>query len=146
MHVGHQGRGTEYAYDEPDPAVLEAFPSPFNNPEANPHGALPSIHIEVPEFTNICPATGQPNFATIVIDYVPRERCVESKSLKLYMGRFRQHGEFQEACINRIANDLISLLDPESLRVEGRFTARGGIPLWPVATYRRSNEGGPFGS
>ena len=136
----HFGRPPEHAYTEPDPAVLEAFPSPFNNPENNPHGVQPAVHIEVPEFTNLCPATGQPNFATIIIDYVPRERCVETKSLKMYMGRFRQHEEFQEACINRMANDLISLLDPESLRVEGPFTARGGIPLWPLATYQRSSE------
>jgi 7-cyano-7-deazaguanine reductase len=136
----HYGRPTEYVYSEPDLAVLEAFPSPFANPEGNPHGVQPSVHIEVPEFTSLCPVTGKPNFATIIIDYVPRERCVESKSLHLYMGRFRQHGEFQEACVNRIANDLITLLDPESLRVEGRYAPRGGIPLWPVATYRRSAE------
>jgi 7-cyano-7-deazaguanine reductase len=71
-----------------------------------------------------------------LIDYTPRARCVESKSLKLYLGRFRQSAEFAESCVNRIANDLVTLLEPAHLRVEARFTPRGGIPLWPVAEYR----------
>jgi 7-cyano-7-deazaguanine reductase len=79
--------------------------------------------------------TGQPNFATI--DCVPDLRCVESKLLKLYLGRFRQSGEFHEACVNRIANDLIELLDPIYLNVEGRFTPQGGIHFWPTAEYHR---------
>ncbi|HEY9772944.1 MAG TPA: preQ(1) synthase [Planktothrix sp.] len=133
------GKQTTYLYDDPDPAVLEAVPSPFAKAE-NRHGVVGSLHIEAPEFTCLCPITGQPDFATIVIDYVPRERCVESKSLKLYLGRFRQFGEFHEASVNRIANDLIDLLDPESLTVEGRFTPRGGIPLWPRAEYKRAKK------
>jgi len=104
-----------------------------------------AIHIEAPEFTSLCPITGQPDFATIVIDYIPIERCVESKSLKLYLGRFRQEGEFHEACVNRIANDLVDLLDPLYMKVEGRFTPRGGIPLWPTAEYHRPSIDGAKG-
>lgn len=126
-----------YDHENPDAAVLEYFPSPFADREQNPHGVVGTLHIEAPEFTCICPITGQPDFATIVIDYLPRGRCVESKSLKLYLGRFRQTGTFHEACVNRIANDLVGLLDPETLTVEGRFTPRGGIPFWPRAEYRR---------
>lgn len=131
------GQPTTYQYDGPDPGLLEAFPNPFADPARNRHGVVGTLHIEVPEFTCLCPITGQPDFATIVIDYTPHERCVESKSLKLYMGSFRMAGEFHEASVNRIANDLIDLLDPRHLRVEGRFTPRGGIPFWPVAEYRR---------
>ena len=84
--------------------------------------------------------TGQPDFGTIVIDYQPDQYCVESKSLKLYLGTFRMKGEFHEACVNRIANDLISLLNPFQLTVTGEFTPRGGISLWPKAEYRRDKD------
>lgn len=131
------GQPTTYQYDHPNAALLEAFPSPFADPAQNRHGVVGTLHIEVPEFTCLCPITGQPDFATIVIDYTPDGRCVESKSLKLYMGSFRMAGEFHEASVNRIANDLIDLLEPLYIRVEGRFTPRGGIPFWPVAEYRR---------
>jgi 7-cyano-7-deazaguanine reductase len=140
QELKHLGKPTTYVYDDPDPAVLESVPSPFAQSE-NRNSVIGSIHIEIPEFTCLCPITGQPDFATIVIDYVPRERCVESKSLKLYLGRFRQFKEFHEGSVNRIANDLIDLLDPERLTVEGRFTPRGGIPLWPKAEYKRAQSG-----
>lgn len=120
---------TEYTYDKPSPALLEVFPNPFKSPSQG--GARGTVHIEVPEFTSLCPMTGQPDFATIVIDYQPRALCVESKSLKLYLMSFRQHGEFHEACVNRIGNDLTELLSPYWLKIEGRFTPRGGIPFWP---------------
>ena len=141
----HLGNKTTYVYDRPNPALLDAFPNPFADRKGNPHGVIGSLHIEAPEFTSLCPLTGQPDFATIVIDYVPRALCVESKALKLYLGAFRQKGEFHEACVNRIANDLITLLDPEYLKIEGRFTPRGGIPFWPVAEYRRPKGGRPNG-
>ena len=134
------GKPTTYVYDDPSPSVLEHVPSPFADRANNPNSVVGSLHIEAPEFTCLCPITGQPDFATIVIDYVPNKLCVESKSLKLYLGRFRQFREFHEACVNRIANDLVNLLDPESLTVEGRFTPRGGIPLWPKADYRRPKK------
>ena len=132
---------TAYRYDPPDATLLESFPSPFARPEMNPAGAVGTLHIECPEFTSLCPLTGQPDFAKIVIDYQPDQLCVESKSLKLYLGSFRMHGEFHEACVCRIANDLVALLQPRWLRVEGRFTPRGGIPLWPKAEYRRPDAG-----
>ncbi|GAB4302882.1 MAG: preQ(1) synthase [Desulfuromonadia bacterium] len=134
----HLGAGsTVYRYDHPDPSLLEAFPNPFADPDRNRVGAVGTIHIECPEFTSLCPITGQPDFARIVIDYRPDRLCVESKSLKLYLGSFRMHGEFHEACVSRICNDLVTLLDPIFLTVRGEFTPRGGIPFWPTATYER---------
>jgi 7-cyano-7-deazaguanine reductase len=117
---------TEYRYDNPDPG-----------PERNPAGITGTIHIECPEFTCLCPLTGQPDFARIVIDYQPDQLCVESKSLKLYLGSFRMFGEFHEAGVNRICNDLVKLLEPVSLTVRGEFTPRGGIPFWPTAEYKK---------
>jgi len=129
------GGETKVDYTSPDPSILEWFPNPFAIEELNPNRVRETIHIEAPEFTTLCPKTGQPDFATIVIDYRPKERCVESKSLKLYLDGFRMFGEFHEACVSRIANDLVTLLDPAWLKVEGRFTPRGGISFWPVAEY-----------
>jgi 7-cyano-7-deazaguanine reductase len=127
----HLGNTTVYSYDKPDSTLLEYFPAPFDT------RLKCNIHIVSPEFTSLCPKTGQPDFATIVVDYQPNERCVESKSYKLYLGSFRMHGEFHESCVNRIATDLIELLDPLWLKVEGRFTPRGGIPFWPTAEYTK---------
>jgi 7-cyano-7-deazaguanine reductase len=129
---------TGYSYDRPDAGLLEAFPSPFALPERNPCGAVGTLHIVCPEFTCLCPMTGQPDFGTIIIDYQPDLLCVESKSLKLYLGSFRMHGEFHEAGVNRICNDLVKLLDPIALTVKGEFTPRGGIPFWPTAEYRKT--------
>lgn len=99
---------------------LETFPNP--NPERDYE-----ISFEAPEFTCLCPMTGQPDFATIRIRYVPDEKCVELKSLKLYLWSFRDEGAFHEAVTNRIANDLISAIDPRFMEVEGDFYIRGGI-------------------
>lgn len=136
MELRALGKTTEYKYDQPDIEILEKIPNPFAG-EVNKHNVKGTIHVEAPEFTSICPVTGQPDFGTIVIDYQPDQFCVESKSLKLYLGTFRMKGEFHEACVNRIANDLVSLLDPFELVVIGQFTPRGGISLWPTAEYRR---------
>lgn len=115
--------------------LLEKFPSPFKlNTKNDIQG---SIHIECPEFTSLCPLTGQPDFAKIVIDYIPDEFCVESKALKIYIGSFRSQGEFHESCINRIANDLVDLLQPKWIRVVGEFTPRGAIPIWPTAEWKK---------
>lgn len=133
------GKVNKQIYDDPKPAILECFPNPFDDSKLNPNKVIGTIHIEAPEFTTLCPITGQPDFATIVIDYQPRGLCVESKSLKVYLGAFRQFPEFHEASVNRIANDLVSLLDPHYLKVEGRFTPRGGIPFWPQAEYTRAS-------
>ena len=131
----HLQKTTEYHYECPDISVLEVFPNPFADTDKNPNGVSGTVHIEIPEFTSLCPITGQPDFAVIVIDYKPAAYCVESKSLKLYLGRFRQNAEFHESCVNRIANDLISVMSPNYLKIEGRFTPRGGIPFWPTAEY-----------
>lgn len=136
LHALGNGQ-TRYRYDCPDASLLERFPNPFARGELNPAGVSGSLNITCPEFTSLCPMTGQPDFATIVIDMVPDAWCVESKSLKLYLGSFRQHGEFHEACICRICNDLVALLEPREIVVEGRFTPRGGIPLWPRASWRK---------
>lgn len=131
----HLQKTTEYHYEYPDISVLEVFPNPFADADKNPNGVSGTVHIEIPEFTSLCPITGQPDFAVIVIDYKPAAYCVESKSLKLYLGRFRQNAEFHESCVNRIANDLIGVMSPDYLKIEGRFTPRGGIPFWPTAEY-----------
>jgi 7-cyano-7-deazaguanine reductase len=141
---------TDYRFDGPHNELLEKFESPFwQTPEnvaegrtedgsrvRNEHNAGGSIHIEVPEFTSLCPKTGQPDFATIIIDYIPRRWCVESKALKLYLGSFRNAGEFHETCTATIINDLIRLLEPAQIQVQGQFTPRGGIPFWPNAFWQ----------
>lgn len=104
----------------PDEANLETFEN------AN-KGRNYWIKFETSEFTSLCPITGQPDFATITIDYIPGDLCVESKSLKLYLFSFRQTGTFYEEIVNRIYTDLEKLLQPKHLIVNGDFTARGGI-------------------
>ena len=137
-HVQALGDGkTRYNYEHPDASLLEKFPSPFSVPEMNVASVRGSVRIECPEFTSLCPKTGQPDFAKIIIEYMPDKWCVESKSLKLYLGSFRNHGEFHESCVNRIANDLVTLLAPCELMVRGEFTPRGGIPFWPTAYYEK---------
>ena len=100
--------------------ALESFPN------SRP-GREYEIRFECPEFTCLCPRTGQPDFATIRIRYVPSERCVELKSLKLYLWSFRSEGHFHEAVTNRILNDLVALLAPRRMTVEADFAVRGGI-------------------
>lgn len=115
--------------------MLESFPSPSRVPSMNPNGCEVAVHIETSEFTSLCPMTGQPDFAKIVIDYVPDALCVESKSLKLYFLSFRNRRDFHESCVTTICNDLVDLLQPKMLSVRGEFTPRGGIPFWPTARY-----------
>ncbi len=100
--------------------VLETFDNP--NPERDYH-----IRIDTPEFTCLCPKTGQPDFAEIKLDYVPDKLCVELKSLKLYYWSFRDEGHFHEQVTNMIANELIALLDPRRLKVTAVFNVRGGV-------------------
>jgi 7-cyano-7-deazaguanine reductase len=106
----------------PDTAELERVP----NPQA---GTPYCVRFTAPEFTSLCPMTGQPDFAHLVIDYVPSDWLVESKSLKLYLGSFRNHGAFHEDCTVSIAKRLADLLDPEWLRIGGYWYPRGGIPI-----------------
>ena len=90
---------------------------------------------DCPEFTALCPITGQPDFGHIVIRYIPRVRMVESKSLKLYLFSFRNQGDFPEDCVNIIMKDLVKLMDPKYLEVTGYFNPRGGISIVPFANY-----------
>ena len=106
----------------PDKAVLETVPNP--DPKA-----LYLVRFAAPEFTTVCPMTGQPDFAHLVIDYAPRARLIESKSLKLYLGSFRNHGAFHEACTLQIAGALTDLLTPVWLRIGAYFYPRGGMPI-----------------
>jgi 7-cyano-7-deazaguanine reductase len=106
----------------PEEAVLEKVP--------NPHpGTDYLVRFTAPEFTSLCPVTGQPDFAFLMIDYVPADWLVESKSLKLYLGSFRNHGAFHEGCTVAIAKKLEELLDPKWLRIGGYWYPRGGMPI-----------------
>jgi 7-cyano-7-deazaguanine reductase len=106
----------------PDAALLERV--------ANPHADVAyCVRFVAPEFTSLCPLTAQPDFAHLVIDYVPRAWLVESKSLKLYLGSFRNHGAFHEDCTVSIGKRIVSLLDPAWLRIGGYWYPRGGIPI-----------------
>lgn len=113
---------TTARYDIPEASILEAFPNRFP-------GRDYVITFEHPEFTSLCPMTGQPDFGVIRVRYVPGERCVESKSFKLYMGAFRNHGAFMESLTNQIASDLIETLAPRRMTVEGVFNVRGGTHI-----------------
>ena len=117
-----------YTFDEPNPALLESIPSPARKEQ----GLI--LFIEVPEFTSLCPITGQPDFAKIQIRYCPRDLLVESKSLKLYLMGYRNHGAFHEQVCCTIHEHLWDLLDPLELTVVGLFTPRGGIPFHPTVT------------
>jgi 7-cyano-7-deazaguanine reductase len=110
--------------------TLETFANPA--PERDYH-----IHMEIPEFTCLCPKTGQPDFATLVLDYIPNQTCVELKSLKLYVWSFRDEGHFHEAVTNRILGDLAGLLQPRFMRLTARFYVRGGIFTNVVAEHRQ---------
>ena len=104
---------------------------------ANPHPDRPyHVHIEIPEFTCLCPLTGQPDFATLVIDYLPHLKNVELKSLKLYMWSFREEGAFHEDVTNRILNDLIAATEPRYLKLTAKWYVRGGIYSTVVAEHR----------
>ena len=110
--------------------ALECFPNP------NP-GRDYLIHMLMPEFTCLCPKTGQPDFATLMLDYVADRRCVELKSLKLYLWSYRNQGAFHEAVTNRIADDLVRTLAPRYLRLVARFYVRGGIYTTVMAEHRK---------
>lgn len=121
------GAKTHYSMDYA-PEVLESFE---NKHQENDYW----VQFNCPEFTSLCPITGQPDFAEIRISYVPNVRMVESKSLKLYLFSFRNHGDFHEDCVNIIMKDLIKLMDPKYIEVTGIFTPRGGISIYPFANY-----------
>ena len=123
------GKKTGYKMDYA-PEVLETF---VNKHQGNDY----LLQFNCPEFTSLGPITGQPDFAEIRISYIPDVRMVESKSLKLYLFSFRNHGDFHEDCVNIIMKDLIKLMDPKYIEVTGLFTPRGGISIYPYANYGR---------
>lgn len=100
--------------------TLETFPNPFADRDYH-------IHMEIPEFTCLCPKTGQPDFATLILDYIPDKKCIELKSLKLYIWSYRDEGVFHEAVTNKILDDLVAVLKPRYIRLTARFYVRGGI-------------------
>jgi 7-cyano-7-deazaguanine reductase len=111
--------------------TLETFPNPAPGNDYR-------IHMEIPEFTCLCPKTGQPDFATLELDYVPDKLCVELKSLKLYIWSFRNEGAFHEAVTNRILDDLVKATRPRFMRLTARFYVRGGIFTTVVAQHARA--------
>lgn len=126
---GLKALGNESVYlTDYNPNVLEAFDN--QHPE---HDYW--VRFNCPEFTTLCPITGQPDFAEIRICYLPNKKMVESKSLKLYLFSFRNHGDFHEDCINIIMNDLIRLMEPKYIEVMGLFVPRGGISIYPYVNY-----------
>lgn len=129
MSLKALGAKTEYKADYA-PEVLETFE---NKHRENDYW----VEFICPEFTALCPITAQPDFAEIRIRYIPDERMVESKSLKLYLFSFRNHGAFHEDCVNIIMKDLIALMNPRYIEVKGLFNARGGIAIHPYANYGR---------
>lgn len=120
---------TKYSFDY-DPSVLEAVPNTHSDRDY-------FVKFNCPEFTSLCPKTGQPDFATIYISYIPDKLIVESKSLKLYLFSYRNHGDFHEDCVNMIMDDLIRLLAPRYIEVWGRFLPRGGLSIDPYCNYGR---------
>lgn len=114
------------------PEVLESFDNRFPNNDY-------LVELEIPEFTSLCPITGQPDFANITITYCPDKKLVESKSLKIYIFSFRNSGSFHEDCMNKIAHDLKNLMDPKWVKVRGDFTPRGGISINPTVKLVKEN-------
>ena len=121
------GKETHYP-EKYTPSVLETF--------TNKHSDLDyMVKFNCPEFTSLCPITGQPDFATIYINYIPDNHMVESKSLKIYLFSFRNQGSFHEDCINTILKDLRNLMQPKFIEVQGKFTPRGGISIDPYSNW-----------
>ena len=120
-------KNTSYSSDY-NPDVLEAFEN--KHPDNDYF-----VKFNCPEFTSLCPITGQPDFAAIYISYIPNKLMVESKSLQLYLFSFRNHGDFHEDCVNIIMKDLIRLMDPKYIEVRGKFLPRGGISIDPYCNY-----------
>lgn len=123
--LGNQGTTYEFDYN---PEVLETFDNDFPDRDY-------FVKMNCPEFTTLCPMTGQPDFATIYISYIPDIKMVESKAFKLYLFSYRNYGGFHEASMNMIMNDLIELMDPRYIEVWGKFTPRGGISIDPYCNY-----------
>ena len=125
------GRSETRLPSSPDEAQLETFPN--RSPERDYW-----IQLDCPEFTSLCPVTGQPDFAKLLIRYIPDERCVETKSLKFYLASYRNRPSFNEEVVNRILNDLVAATDPRRMTVKGQFGARGGIALSVEAEHEKA--------
>ena len=125
-NLGLGSATTDYAATY-SPDLLEAFPN--KNP-----GKIAWTTFICTEFTSLCPKTGQPDFARIFVNYIADEAMVESKSMKLYLFSFRNHGDFHEDCIQKICHDLVALMRPKYIEVIGEFTPRGGIAIYPFAS------------
>lgn len=123
------GSYTTYVYDEPSKGILETFENRYPNRDY-------TIQFIFPEFTSLCPKTGQPDFATIEINYVANYKCIESKSLKLYFFAYRQYGSFMETMVNKILEDLVNVCQPKEMTVVGQFNARGGIIINVTAQFQ----------
>ncbi len=124
----HLGRAGNVYHFEYDPSLLETFDNQHPDNDYR-------VKFNCPEFTTLCPITGQPDFAVLTISYIPDLKMVESKSLKLYLFSFRNHGDFHEDCVNTIMKDMINLMNPRYIEVWGKFTPRGGISIDPYCNY-----------
>lgn len=134
--LGSGSSGFEDKLEPGDPRYLEWFPNPMADVEGEATIQLGGYD-DPKEFTSLCPKTGQPDFARIVVRYTPDARCLESKSWKLYLGSYRTVKEFHEACVARILRDLVAVLDPIWIQVTGEFTPRGGISINPTMEYSK---------
>lgn len=126
----HLGSGETIYPDRPSVEILECFDNPSP-------GRDYTIEFETDEFTSLCPVTSQPDFANIKISYIPDEKCLESKSLKLYLFSYRNHQGFAERIVNRVLDDIVEILSPHQACVEGFFTPRGGISITVSADYEK---------
>ena len=136
-HLGHKATLSDALIAEPR-RILESFPNPASQRDYE-------VKFVFPEFTSMCPVTGQPDFATITIAYVPDERCVEMKSLKLYFLSFRNKGIFYEAVTNQILDDLVAVLEPRQMTVIGDFAVRGGTAGTVTVNYESPPKKGRNG-
>lgn len=119
---------TSYSYDNPDKEILETFPNKYLDNNY-------IIEFISSEFTSLCPKTGQPDFAKIIVQYIANEKCIESKSFKLYLFAYRNYGSFMETIINKILEDLVEASTPKWMKVQGEFKARGGIKINVTAIF-----------
>ncbi len=120
-HLKSLGSSTQYKYDEPSIDILETFPNTTNKEYR--------VNLNTEEFSSLCPRTGQPDFGSITVQYIPNKYCIESKSLKLYLFAYRNYQGFMESITNKIADDLYKICNPKQLRVWGIFKRRGGIAI-----------------
>ena len=131
--LGNQNTKSKFDYD---PTILERFEKKFEDSIEDEQ----IVSLDCFEFASRCPKTGQPDFATIHISYIPNKYMVESKSLKLFLFSFQQHGDFHESCVQMIMQDLVNLLEPKYLEVYGDFNSRGGIAILPFSVYADNNH------